>query len=216
MGDGRPVRRSPPGATWDASRVVRRPVFARPWWLLPVGRLPPLWWVLIAAFLLAVDIVTGPKTQFPVVYAIPVILAAWYSGRWPGLALAVGIPSIHLVLLLALWNDAGSTATLLATTAIRMAVVSTSVRLTATSTHWKDSSLCARSARVFGTSQANGRVWKPSSPSDRMPSSRTRFAPLAGGHTTRSWAILPTDRRRRLQCLPPAVLKQRVTDRGCR
>jgi hypothetical protein len=124
MGDGRPVRRSPPGATRDASRVVRRPVFARPWWLLPVGRLPPLWWVLIAAFLLAVDIVTGPKTQFPVVYAIPVILAAWYSGRWPGLALAIGIPSIHLVLLLALWNDAGSTATLLATTAIRMAVVS--------------------------------------------------------------------------------------------
>src|SRR6266850_911154 len=65
---------------------MNQQAFARRWWLLPVGRLHPLWWVGIAGLLLWVDYVTGPKTQFPVVYAIPVTLAAWYSGRWPALA----------------------------------------------------------------------------------------------------------------------------------
>ena len=103
---------------------MRRHAFARPWWLLPVGRLHPMWWGVIAAFLLAVDLLTGPKIQFPVVYAIPVILAAWYSGRWAALALAVAIPWIHFVFLLTLWSHPGSTVTLLATTMVRMAVVS--------------------------------------------------------------------------------------------
>jgi len=124
MGDGRSVRTSP-AARRDTSRVRRRQALARPWWLLPVGHLHPLWWVAIAGFLLGVDIVTGPKTQFPVAYAIPVILAAWYSGRWPALALSVAIPWIHFVFLLALWNHTGSTATLLVITTLRMAVVST-------------------------------------------------------------------------------------------
>ena len=102
---------------------MNQQAFARPWWLLPLGRLHPLWWVGIAGLLLWADYVTGPKTQFPVVYVIPVTLAAWYSGRWPALALAVAIPLVHVVFLVALWKQPGSMATLVATTTIRGAVV---------------------------------------------------------------------------------------------
>ena len=97
---------------------------ARPWWLLPPGRLHPLWWVGIAGLLLWVDYITGPKTQFPVAYIIPVTLAAWYSGRWPALALAVAMPLVHVVFSVAVWKQPVSM-TLLATTMIRGAVVIT-------------------------------------------------------------------------------------------
>ena len=56
---------------------MNQQAFARPWWLLPLGRLHPLWWVAIAGLLFWVDYLTGPKTRFPVVYGIPVTLAAW-------------------------------------------------------------------------------------------------------------------------------------------
>jgi K+-sensing histidine kinase KdpD len=102
---------------------MNQQAFARPWWLLPLGRLHPLWWVGIAGLLLWVDYVTGPKTQFPVVYVIPVTLAAWYSGRWPALALALAMPLVHAVFLVVLWKQRGSMAALVATTTIRGAVV---------------------------------------------------------------------------------------------
>jgi hypothetical protein len=101
---------------------MRLQEFDRPWWLLPTGRLHPLWWVAIAGLLLWVDYITGPKTQFPVVYAVPVALAAWYSGRWPAVGLAVAMPLIHAIFLVAAWKQPGSVATLAATT-IRGAVV---------------------------------------------------------------------------------------------
>ncbi len=97
--------------------------FARPWWLLPVGRLHPLWWVAIAAPLVWIDYITGSNTQFPVAYVIPVTLAAWYSGRLPAVALAVAMPVIHVLFFVGLSSQTGSTATLLVTTAIRGAVI---------------------------------------------------------------------------------------------
>jgi hypothetical protein len=102
---------------------MTQPPLVRPWWLLPLGRLHPLWWVAIGGLLVGTDYVTGPKTQFPVVYVIPVILAAWYSGRWPALALAVTFPLIHLVFLMTRWHQPDSMSTLVVTTALRGAVV---------------------------------------------------------------------------------------------
>ena len=102
---------------------MNQQALARPWWLLPPGRLHPMWWVGITALLLWVDYATGPKTQFPVIYIIPVTLAAWYSGRWPALALAVAMPLVHVVFLVALWKQPGPMAALVATTMIRGAVV---------------------------------------------------------------------------------------------
>jgi hypothetical protein len=98
--------------------------FQSPWWLLPIGRLDPRWWVAVAAALGWVDYLTGPNSQFPVAYVIPVTLAAWYSGRWPAVALAVAMPLIHAALLLGLWKEPGSSATfLLMTTVFRGAVI---------------------------------------------------------------------------------------------
>jgi hypothetical protein len=71
----------------------------RPWWLLPPGRLNPWWWIPFGAGLLWLDFLTGPSATFPVLYVLPVCLAAWYSGRWPALALAVAVPLARLAAL---------------------------------------------------------------------------------------------------------------------
>ena len=77
----------------------------------------------MAGLLLWYDYASGPDTSFPVAYVIPVCLAAWYSGRWPALALAAAIPVAHMVFLLAVWPPAADVGTLLATTAIRGGVI---------------------------------------------------------------------------------------------
>lgn len=98
-------------------------VLTRPWWLLPLGRVHPLWWIGIGAALVFIDYTVGPNTQFPVVYVIPVALAAWYSGWRPALALAVAVPLLHIVFLMAVWKLPGPVTALVATTAMRGAVI---------------------------------------------------------------------------------------------
>jgi hypothetical protein len=71
----------------------------RPWWLPPPVRFHAAWWVVLAAALLWVEYATGLHHQFPLLYVIPVSLSAWYSGKWPALALAMTVPSAHLVFL---------------------------------------------------------------------------------------------------------------------
>ena len=71
----------------------------RPWWLLPPRRLNPMWWILAGAGVLWLDYLTGPLAAFPVMYSVPVILAAWYSGPWPSLALAVVVPLFRIAVL---------------------------------------------------------------------------------------------------------------------
>jgi len=53
----------------------------RPWWLLPPGRIHAGWWIALGALLLWADYVAGPTAAFPLLYAVPVILAA-LPGRW--------------------------------------------------------------------------------------------------------------------------------------
>jgi len=90
---------------------------ARPWWLLPLGRLNPLWWALGGIGLIWIDHAAGPFSQFPVLYVIPVSLAAWYSGRRTGLALAVVIPLAHLLFLAEFWTPPAHWTTFAATIA---------------------------------------------------------------------------------------------------
>jgi hypothetical protein len=71
----------------------------RPWWLLPLRRIHPLWFLALGALLLGIDHVSSPSSQFPVLYVVPVTLAAWYSGKWPALTLAVAVPLFRLVFL---------------------------------------------------------------------------------------------------------------------
>jgi len=79
--------------------VSKRPP-DRPWWLLPSGRLNPLWWVGISGALLAIDYFTGLYSIGPALYVIPVMLAAWYSGLWAALLVAVASPLAHTATLL--------------------------------------------------------------------------------------------------------------------
>ena len=69
----------------------------RPWWLLPPGRIQPAWWIALGAVVLWVDDFTGLNSSFPVVYAVPVILAAWYSGKGTAIALAVAVPICRML-----------------------------------------------------------------------------------------------------------------------
>lgn len=71
----------------------------RPWWLLPSGRIQPLWWVAVGVAMLWIDYLTFETVNFPVVYALPVILAAWYSGMWPAVSLAIAFPVLRLLFL---------------------------------------------------------------------------------------------------------------------
>ena len=101
---------------------MKPPELERPWWLLPRGHLHPLWWIGLAAALAWVDYLNGPGTQFPVLYIIPMILAAWYSGRWPALMLAITMPMVH-ILLLVLWWQPDNIGTLVAAASFRGAVI---------------------------------------------------------------------------------------------
>jgi hypothetical protein len=56
----------------------------------------PLYWVILAFLIIAVDYITGPLIQFPILYLIPIGLASWYSGRWWGLIFAFSMPLIRL------------------------------------------------------------------------------------------------------------------------
>jgi hypothetical protein len=103
--------------------VAEKEEFTRPWWLLPVGRVNPWWWAAVGALFIAIDYAGAAGTEFPTLYLIPVILAAWYSGAWPAIALAVAVSAFHVLVLILGWQ--GEDLTLpIAMTLVRLVVVS--------------------------------------------------------------------------------------------
>jgi hypothetical protein len=94
----------------------------RPWWLPPLARVPAVWWLAIAAALLGIEYVTGLHNQFPMVYFIPVSLAAWYSGRRTAVALGLIIPIAQLGFVM-LEHQPVHAFTLIATTTFRGTVI---------------------------------------------------------------------------------------------
>jgi hypothetical protein len=95
----------------------------KPWWLLPLGRIHPSWWIALAGPLLALDYLTGPKPEFPVLFTIPVVAAAWYSGRASAATLAILLPLAHAIFVAAFWSPGTSVPVLLAMTLLRSAAV---------------------------------------------------------------------------------------------
>lgn len=71
-------------AEWFAGHLGRRP------------RLTPLYWIGLAVLTVGIDYLLGPFVQFPIVFVVPVALAAWFSGRGWGLVLAVLLPLARL------------------------------------------------------------------------------------------------------------------------
>ena len=77
--------------------------YARPLWLLPLGRIDRRWSIAGALLIVLVDYLTGPAVPVPAIYSVPVAVAAWYSGRATGLLLAFMLPLSHLALALWVW-----------------------------------------------------------------------------------------------------------------
>jgi hypothetical protein len=63
----------------------------------------PVYWGTLGFVILIGDYVSGPSIQFPILYLIPVSLAAWYSGYGWGLAFAVTMPLIRLYYYVRFW-----------------------------------------------------------------------------------------------------------------
>jgi hypothetical protein len=80
-------------AAADTTSIVTS---ARPWWLLPPGRIHPAWWLALGALSLWVDHLTRFNATFPLLYTLPVIAAAWYSGQWPAAMLALAVPVFRI------------------------------------------------------------------------------------------------------------------------
>jgi hypothetical protein len=99
--------------------VSNRNELASPWWLLPLRRIHPAWWAGCGAALIVADYVVGPRFLYPVIYVVPVILAAWYSGRWPAVALAAAIPAAHIAMLLTVWPTPDDVISLVVVTVLR-------------------------------------------------------------------------------------------------
>jgi hypothetical protein len=70
----------------------------------PLGHVRPRWWIPIVVGLVLVDYVSGREAPAPVVYVLPVALAAWYSGQTSALWLALMLPTSRLVLELWVWG----------------------------------------------------------------------------------------------------------------
>ena len=99
-----------------------KPDEVRRWSFVPVGRVPPLWWLAVTIALVAGDYLTGPYFQFPALYVVPVTAAAWFSGAPAGLALAVVLPLTRLAFMLTLWGEPWDATTILATAVTRVGV----------------------------------------------------------------------------------------------
>jgi hypothetical protein len=78
--------------------------------------------ILLSVLCLLIDYNLGPFIQFPIVYLIPVTLAAWNSGRLYSLALAVALPLCRLYFI-TLWDPPWTFAESAVNAAIRIAVL---------------------------------------------------------------------------------------------
>jgi hypothetical protein len=64
---------------------------------LPISlKYAPFWCIGLALLVLLVDYFTGPALLFPILYILPVMLAAWYSGLPLALFLAVFMPLVRV------------------------------------------------------------------------------------------------------------------------
>ena len=73
--------------------------------------------------MLWIDYLTSRDGQFPVVYVLPVILAAWYSGKWPAVGLAIAVPVVRLLVLVMPVRAPEDMASLVLATALRGVVI---------------------------------------------------------------------------------------------
>ena len=73
--------------------------------------------------MLWIDYSTSRAGQFPVIYVLPVILAAWYSGKWAAVGLAIAVPVFRLLVLVMPLNLPEGMTSLALATALRGIVI---------------------------------------------------------------------------------------------
>ena len=88
----------------------------------PSNTLANLSWIALSIACLGVDYRLGPFIQFPIVYLVPVSLAAWHSGRGLSLALAIVLPLCRLYFI-TLWDPPWSFLESVVNAAIRITVL---------------------------------------------------------------------------------------------
>lgn len=81
-------------------------------------------WYLMAAASIVITFVAGPFIQFPIAFALPVILAAWFEDRRHALLFAVGLPVIRFAFVLGVWSVPWSEAYSIANGLIRVSILS--------------------------------------------------------------------------------------------
>ena len=81
-------------------------------------------WIGLSFILLVGDYFSGPFIQFPVTYLVPVALASWYSGRFPGLVFAIILPIFRFYFNVALWTVPWSVSEAVINMLTRMIVLS--------------------------------------------------------------------------------------------
>ena len=89
---------------------MNKPDWSHPWWVLPSGHIRPAWWLLAGPVLIWADYLAGPDSQLPVGYALPVCVAAWYSGQRVALSLAIALPLAHQIFVMTVWGPPASLA----------------------------------------------------------------------------------------------------------
>lgn len=90
--------------------------------LLARRELFPAYWVVLALVVSGIDFLAGPFVQFPIAFIVPVGLAAWFSGRWWGLGLAVALPLVRLYFV-SIWDVPWEFGYSVLNAAIRVAVL---------------------------------------------------------------------------------------------
>lgn len=81
-----------------------------------------LFWILIAAISVFLDYLTGPVYSFPVLVAIPIALASWYSGRLVGISVGI-IIMIGELYLFSIWHEITSFVILILYVAVRLVIM---------------------------------------------------------------------------------------------
>jgi K+-sensing histidine kinase KdpD len=87
-----------------------------------LSRLLPVWILLLACVVLLADYFSGPALHFPILYLVPIMLAAWYSGLPLALFLALLMPCSRLYFV-TIWNEPQSETYLAANTVVRIGVM---------------------------------------------------------------------------------------------
>jgi hypothetical protein len=90
----------------------------------------PAYWVGLSVLILAANFNSDPYVDFPMLFIIPVLLAAWYSGRWWGLGLAIGMPLVRLLFTIVVWDVPWTLVHSIVNASIRITVLSSFAVLT--------------------------------------------------------------------------------------